>query len=85
MALCLGVMIQTLDADVGANENVWQKRAEEAKKNTMDAYIPNVMEVTNTKNAGTSTVAIESAAGEVKLPSDGPPVTAVPEPTIKRR
>ncbi|CAN1170355.1 hypothetical protein LINPERPRIM_LOCUS14455 [Linum perenne] len=70
LTFCLGVMIQTLHADVAVYDDVWQKRAQEAKKNTMDAYIPDVMEVSNDKNTATGpTVEVESASGVVKVPT----------------
>ncbi|CAN0924375.1 hypothetical protein LINGRAHAP2_LOCUS34151 [Linum grandiflorum] len=79
-ALCLGTMIQTLHADVAEYDDVWQKRAQEAKKKTMEAYIPDVMEVSNRENAGTTTVSVTSAAGKVEVPSAASPVAAAPGP-----
>ncbi|CAN1322313.1 Probable pectate lyase 7 [Linum perenne] len=42
-------MIQTLHANIAVYDDVWHKRAAEAKKNTMEAYVPHVMEVSNDK------------------------------------
>ncbi|CAI0453579.1 unnamed protein product [Linum tenue] len=87
LAVCLAAaMIQTLNADPAVYDPVWQKRAEEAKKNTMNAYIPDVMEVSNDKNAGDTTVVVESAAGQAPLAAVAggaatSPAPAVAEPT----
>ncbi|KAJ9168486.1 hypothetical protein P3X46_020003, partial [Hevea brasiliensis] len=43
----LATIIPLLEADVGYNDDdVWQKRQEEAKKNMMRSYVPNPLLVT---------------------------------------
>ncbi|CAN1146080.1 Probable pectate lyase 7 [Linum perenne] len=39
------MIIQCLSIDISSYDEVWQQRAEEAKKNTMKAYVPNPLEI----------------------------------------
>lgn len=46
----LATLIPSLWADIGIFDDVWQKRAEEAKKMTLEAYVPNPEEATDAFN-----------------------------------
>lgn len=52
--LAFASIIPILNADIGYYDEVWKKRAEEAKKNMMDAYVANPLEVTTEFNNQTN-------------------------------
>ncbi|CAN1162880.1 hypothetical protein LINPERHAP2_LOCUS24714 [Linum perenne] len=84
LALCLGTMIQTLHANIAVYDDVWHKRAAEAKKNTMEAYVPHVMEVSNDKKPNPTKVSVASAHGDVPIPSTAVPKVAATGPVKDR-
>ncbi|WCJ20814.1 Pectin lyase-like superfamily protein [Euphorbia peplus] len=46
LVFCIASMVPLLKADIAVYDDVWSHRAEEAKKNMMDAYVQNPIEVT---------------------------------------
>lgn len=49
-AITLATLIPGLLADIAFFDEVWQKRAEEAKKVTLNSYIPNPEDATDDFN-----------------------------------
>lgn len=45
-ALSLAVLVQSLEAHIGEFDEYWQKRAEEARKDALEAYNPDPENVT---------------------------------------
>ncbi|KAL5725015.1 pectate lyase [Ranunculus cassubicifolius] len=58
----LAILAQLVIANIGEYDEVWKKRAEEAKKNAMEAYQPNPDEITEHLNNHTR-MALEAMEG----------------------